>query len=193
MRKSNIERKTLETDIALFLQLDGSGKSDIETGIGFFDHMLTLFSRHGKMDLTLNCKGDSDVDFHHSVEDIGIVLGKAFNQCLESKEGIRRYASDFIPMDEALVQASVDISGRAYLVFNVDYQNEKVGQFDTELVEEFFRAFVNHAKITLHINLIYGKNTHHIIEAVFKGFGRVLAQAVITEGNEIMSTKGLID
>jgi len=145
------------------------------------------------MDLTLNCKGDSDVDFHHSVEDIGIVLGKAFNQCLESKEGIRRYASDFIPMDEALVQASVDISGRAYLVFNVDYQNEKVGQFDTELVEEFFRAFVNHAKITLHINLIYGKNTHHIIEAVFKGFGRVLAQAVITEGNEIMSTKGLID
>ncbi len=193
MRKSNIERKTLETDIALFLQLDGSGEYDIETGIGFFDHMLALFSRHGKMDLTLKCKGDVDVDFHHSVEDIGIVLGKAFNQCLESKEGIRRYASDFIPMDEALVQASVDISGRAYLVFNVDYQNEKVGQFDTELVEEFFRAFVNHAKITLHINLIYGKNTHHIIEAVFKGFGRVLAQAVITEGNEIMSTKGLID
>ncbi len=193
MRKSNIERKTSETDISLFLQLDGSGESEIQTNIGFFDHMLQLFSRHGKMDLRLKCSGDVDVDYHHSVEDIGIVLGKAFNECLEDKAGIRRYASDFTPMDETLIQASVDISGRAYLVFNVDYKTEKVGAFDTDLVEEFFRAFVNHAKITLHINLMYGKNTHHVIEAIFKCVGRILYEASFIDGNEILSTKGLID
>ncbi len=193
MRETNIKRKTSETDISLLLELDGSGKSEINTGIGFLNHMLTLFSRHGKMDLTLDCKGDLDVDFHHSVEDIGIVLGKALAECLEDKTGIRRYASDFTPMDEALVQTSIDISGRAYLVFNVDYLTEKIGEFDTELVEEFFRAFVNHAKITLHINLMYGKNSHHITEAVFKGVGRIIRQAVYIDGDEIMSTKGFID
>lgn len=193
MRKAEIKRKTEETDIDLFVNLDGEGTSEIETGVGFLDHMLILFSKHGQMDLNIKCEGDITVDDHHTVEDIGIVLGKAIEQCLSDKKGIKRYATDFTPMDEALVQASVDISGRPYLVFNVAFQTEKVGQFDTELVEEFFRALVNHAKITLHINLMYGQNTHHIIEAIFKSVGRILHQASIKAGNTLLSTKGLID
>ncbi|NLK72271.1 MAG: imidazoleglycerol-phosphate dehydratase HisB [Clostridiales bacterium] len=193
MRKAEITRKTDETDISLLMHLDGDGKSEINTGIGFMDHMLTLFSKHGKMNMILNCKGDLEVDFHHTVEDIGIVIGKALGKCLEDKKGIRRYASDFVPMDETLVQASIDISGRAYLVFNADFPKDKVGDMDTELFEEFFRALVNHAKITLHVNLMYGKNTHHIIEAIFKCIGRIIKEASQIEGNEILSTKGLID
>lgn len=193
MRKSEVKRTSFETDIDLLMNLDGEGISEIDTGVGFLDHMLTLFSKHGQLDLNIKCKGDTAVDDHHTVEDIGIVLGKAIEQCLSDKKGIKRYATDFTPMDETLVQASVDISGRPYLVFNVTFQNEKVGQFDTELVEEFFKAFVNHAKITLHINLMYGQNTHHIIEAIFKTVGRILQQASIQDGNTVLSTKGLID
>jgi len=193
MRKAEITRKTDETDISLLMHLDGDGKSEINTGIGFMDHMLTLFSKHGKMNMILKCNGDLEVDFHHTVEDIGIVIGKALEKCLEDKKGIRRYASDFVPMDETLVQASIDISGRAYLVFNADFPKDKVGDMDTELFEEFFRAMVNHAKITLHVNLMYGKNTHHIIEAIFKCVGRIIKEASQIEGNEILSTKGLID
>lgn len=193
MRKSKIERKTYETDIALEMNLDGSGKSDIDSGVGFFDHMLTLFSKHGMMDLKLKCIGDTEVDCHHTIEDIGIVLGKAFAECIKDKKGILRYASEFTPMDETLVQTALDISGRPYLVFNVDFTQERVGQFDTEMTEEFFRAFVFHAQVTLHINLMYGKNTHHIIEAIFKSVGRIIRQAVKIEGNEVMSTKGVID
>lgn len=193
MRKSEIERKTYETEIQLAMNIDGEGQSDIDTGVGFFDHMLTLFSKHGMMDLALKCKGDLSVDCHHTVEDIGIVLGKAFGECIQDKKGILRYASEFTPMDETLVQTAVDISGRPYLVFNVDFEQDRVGDFDTEMTEEFFRAFVYHAQITLHINLIYGKNTHHIIEAIFKSVGRILNQSTKIEGNQIMSTKGVID
>ena len=193
MRKSKIERKTYETDISLEMNLDGSGKSAIDTGVGFFDHMLTLFSKHGMMDLNLKCDGDTEVDCHHTIEDIGIVLGKAFAECIKDKKGIIRYASEFTPMDETLVQTALDISGRPYLVFNVDFTQERVGQFDTEMTEEFFRAFVFHAQVTLHINLMYGKNTHHIVEAIFKSVGRIINQATKIEGNEIMSTKGVID
>lgn len=193
MRKAEITRKTAETDISLLMHLDGEGKSEINTGIGFLDHMLTLFSKHGKIDMILDCKGDLEVDFHHTVEDIGIVIGKALEKCLEDKKGIKRYASDFVPMDETLVQASIDISGRAYLVFNSDFPKNKVGDIDTELFEGFFRALVNHAKITLHVNLMYGKNTHHIVEAIFKCVGRIIKEASKIDGNEVMSTKGLID
>lgn len=193
MREAFIERKTAETDIKLRLNMDGKGESKINTGVGFFDHMLTLFSKHGKMDMEIDCTGDLNVDCHHTVEDIGIVLGQAFAKCLEDKKGIARYASDFTPMDEALVQASVDISGRAYLVYNAEYRAESIGNFDTEMVEEFFKAFVSHGKLTLHINQIYGKNTHHIIEAIFKCVGRILTSATRIQGNEIMSTKGIID
>ncbi|MCG8484024.1 MAG: imidazoleglycerol-phosphate dehydratase HisB [Clostridia bacterium] len=193
MRMSKIERKTYETDITLELNLDGTGESEIDTGVGFFDHMLTLFSKHGMMDLKLKCNGDIHVDCHHTIEDIGIVMGKAFAECIKDKNGILRYASEFTPMDETLVQTALDISGRPYLVFNADFPQEQVGQFDTEMTEEFFRAFAYYAQVTLHINLMYGKNTHHMIEAIFKSVGRIFNQATKIEGNEIMSTKGVID
>ncbi|MFD2760051.1 imidazoleglycerol-phosphate dehydratase HisB [Lentibacillus juripiscarius] len=192
MRKQTIRRATAETNITAAFSLDGSGTPNIHTGIGFFDHMLTLLTKHGLFDLSVQCDGDLEVDQHHTVEDTGIVLGQAFKQALGDKTGITRYATVTTPMDEALASVSVDISGRPYLVYHVDGLKEKVGSFDTELAEEFFQAFVNHAGITLHINLAYGSNTHHMIEAIFKGAGRALDQAVsINERVDgIPSTKG---
>lgn len=194
MRNDSISRDTKETKIALELSIDGTGKSEIQTGIGFFDHMLTLFSKHGLFDLKVDCDGDLEVDQHHSVEDIGIALGQAFHQALGTKEGITRYATITTPMDEALSTVSLDISGRAFLVYNVEGLKEKVGNFDTELVEEFFLAFANNARINLHINLAYGKNSHHIIESIFKGFGQALDQATLKNPRIIgvPSTKGVL-
>lgn len=192
VRKAETVRKTAETNIELQINLDGEGKCDIQTGIGFFNHMLLLMTKHGFIDLKVICDGDIDVDFHHSVEDVGIVLGKAFIKALGDKAGIRRYASVFTPMDESLSQVSIDFSGRPYLYFDVDIPTEKVGQFDTELVEEFFRAFVNHSGVTLHIQLLHGKNSHHIIESIFKGFGRALDEATSIDERikGVRSTKG---
>ncbi|WP_430788798.1 imidazoleglycerol-phosphate dehydratase HisB [Virgibacillus flavescens] len=177
MRTAEVERKTNETSIQADFTIDGKGNSAIQTGVGFLDHMLTLFTRHGLFDLNLTCDGDLDVDQHHSAEDIGIVLGQALEQALGVKKGINRYATIITPMDEARSTISIDISGRSYLVFRVDGLKDKVGDFDTELVEEFFLAFTRHANLTLHIELDYGKNTHHIIESIFKGFGRALDEA----------------
>lgn len=194
MRNFSISRETAETKIELDLNIDGSGSSDIQTGIGFFDHMLTLLTKHGLFDLKVRCDGDLEVDQHHSVEDVGIALGQAFHEAIGTKEGINRYASVTIPMDEALTNVSLDISGRAYLVYNVEGLKDKVGNFDTELVEEFFQAFSSNAKINLHINLLYGRNTHHIIEAIFKGFGRALDEATLKSKRikGIPSTKGVL-
>ncbi|KKE79482.1 imidazoleglycerol-phosphate dehydratase HisB [Oceanobacillus caeni] len=192
MRSAKISRKTSETDIHLELNIDGTGKPNIETGVGFFDHMLILMTKHGLFDLNVKCHGDLQVDQHHTVEDIGIALGQAFLESLGTKEGITRYATVTTPMDEALSTVSIDISGRAYLVFNVEGLKDKVGNFDTELVQEFFQAFASNAKVTLHINLAYGDNTHHMIESIFKGFGRCLDQATWKNPRiqGIPSTKG---
>ncbi|WP_153721865.1 imidazoleglycerol-phosphate dehydratase HisB [Sporosarcina cascadiensis] len=194
MRKQQITRKTGETNINMDFFLDGTGETKIQTGAGFFDHMLTAFAKHGRFDLTVKCDGDIEVDQHHSVEDVGIVLGKAFNKCIGTKEGIERFATVSTPMDEALSTASIDISGRSFLVFNVDGMKDKVGDFDTELVEEFFIAFTSHAEVTLHINLDYGKNTHHIIESIFKSFGRALrvASTINPDIQGVPSTKGTL-
>lgn len=194
MRKHSISRKTAETDITLDFSIDGSGETNIASGVGFLDHMLTLFTKHGRFDLNVQCNGDLEVDQHHTVEDIGIALGQAFHKSIGTKEGIERYATVFTPMDEALSQISLDISGRSFLVYNVEGLKDKVGSFDTELVEEFFIAFTSHAKVTLHINVAYGKNTHHIIESIFKGFGRALRDAskINPEVKGIPSTKGVL-
>ena len=195
MRTAEIRRKTAETDIQLDLNIDGSGKSEISTGVGFLDHMLTLFSRHGRFDLNLVCKGDVDVDDHHSVEDIGICLGKAFAEAAGDMRGIKRYGSMILPMDETLILCAVDISGRSYLNFGLDIPTEKVGTFDTELAEEFFQAFVRNFPITLHIKQLEGKNSHHIIESTFKAFGRAMKNAIekdIKYADEIPSTKGVL-
>lgn len=194
MRKSSFVRETAETSISLDFAIDGTGETVIQTGSGFFDHMLTLFTKHGLFDLTVKCDGDVEVDYHHTVEDIGIVLGQAFNESIGTKEGIERYATVSVPMDEALSTVSLDISGRSFLVFNVEGLKDKVGNFDTELIEEFFHAFTSHAKVTLHINLQYGKNTHHIIESIFKAFGRTLrvASSINPDVKGIPSTKGLL-
>lgn len=194
MRNATIARKTKETDIEITLNLDGQGIGKIETGIGFFDHMLDLMTKHGFLDLVVKCDGDLDVDGHHSVEDIGIVLGQVFKQAIGDKSGIKRYGTVFTPMDESLSFISIDISGRPYLHFEADIPSAKVGEFDTELVEEFFRAFVNQAGVTLHIKLFHGKNSHHIIESIFKGFGRVLDQATALDERieGILSTKGML-
>ena len=194
MRKKQISRETAETSINLDFSIDGSGETDIQTGVGFLDHMLTLFTKHGLFDLSVECDGDIEVDQHHTVEDIGIVLGQAFYESIGTKEGIDRYATVSIPMDEALSTVSIDISGRPFFVYNVEGLKEKVGEFDTELVEEFFQAFVSHAKVTLHINLQYGKNSHHIIESIFKAFGRSLraASKINPEVKGIPSTKGML-
>lgn len=194
MRSAEIKRTTRETDIDLSLSLDG-GEVSIDTGCGFLDHMLELFAKHGRMGLTVSCKGDTHVDYHHTVEDVGIVLGDAFDRALGEKRGISRYGSIVLPMDETLILSSVDISGREYLNFDVNIPNAHVGTFDTELVEEFWLAFVRHAKVTLHIKQLEGKNTHHIIEGIFKATGRALCKAVFedkTLGGEIPSTKGLL-
>ena len=195
MRMSEIKRKTTETDISLKLDLDGSGKSEIDTGCGFMDHMLTLFARHGRFDLAVTCKGDVKVDYHHSVEDLGIVLGSAFAESLGDMRGIERYADIVLPMDETLMLCAVDISGRDYLGFDVSIPAAKVGDFDTELVKEFFLGFVRKAAVTLHFKELAGENIHHIIEAMFKAFGRTMAKAVkINEEyeGEIPSTKGVL-
>ena len=195
MRTATIERKTAETAIALTLNLDGSGKSSIASGCGFLDHMLTLFAAHGKFDLTLTCNGDTAVDDHHSVEDIGICLGKAFEQALGEKRGITRYGSFLLPMDEALIQVALDISGRSYLSYGLEMPSAKIGTFDTELVEEFWLGFVRNAQCTLHIRQMAGTNSHHIIEGAFKSAGRSFRGAVAIEAafsDEIPSTKGVL-
>ena len=195
MRKASISRKTGETDIRLELNLDGTGKGEISTGVGFLDHMLALFARHGRFDLDLTCKGDTYVDDHHGTEDIGIALGKAFAEALGAKQGIRRYGQRVLPMDEALILTAADISGRGMLVWNVPLPAAKVGSFDTELAEEFWTAFARNAGITLHIRELAGTNAHHILEGVFKSAARCLREAVSVDpelGGEIPSTKGTL-
>lgn len=193
MRKSEISRKTAETEITLKLNLDGSGKSSIATGCGFLDHMLTLFAAHGKFDLEVSCKGDIQVDDHHSVEDIGICLGQAFQSALGDKRGITRYGSFLLPMDEALILTAADISGRSCLCYGLEIPTQKIGTFDTELVEEFFLGFTRNCPMSLHIRQMAGKNSHHIVEGCFKSFGRTMKMAVALDGtNEIPSTKGVL-
>jgi len=195
MRKAEIARKTGETDILLSLDLDGTGKSVIDSGCGFLDHMLTLFAKHSGFDLTVKCKGDVEVDYHHTTEDIGISLGKAFLEALGDKKGITRYGDTMLPMDETLIRSAVDISGRYYLSIALDLPCAKVGDFDTELCEEFWAAFVREAKVTLHITQLAGKNAHHIIEGVFKSVARTLGKAAAIDErrkNEIPSTKGVL-
>lgn len=195
MREAKIVRKTNETDITLTLCLDGNGAGVIDTGCGFMDHMLTLFARHGRMDLSVKCIGDTEVDYHHSVEDVGICLGQAFAEAIGEKRGISRYGSVVLPMDETLILSSCDISGRAHLNYDVHTLTPTVGGMDTELVKEFFISFVRNADITLHIKQLEGENTHHILEGVFKATGRALCKAVFedkTLGGEIPSTKGLL-
>lgn len=195
MRSAEIIRTTAETDISLKLNLDGEGVSEINTGSGFLNHMLTLFARHGNFDLTVNCKGDIDVDYHHTAEDIGICLGEAFRKALGDMKGITRYAHIILPMDESLILSAVDISGRSFLSYTAEIPTEKVGDFDTELVREFFEAFVRKAEITLHIKQLDGYNSHHIIEGMFKSVARSMKAAVaIDEKNKdkIPSTKGVL-
>ena len=195
MRSFETSRKTVETDIALYLNLDGKGESTIDTGCGFFDHMLTLFAKHGGFDLTVKCKGDVNVDCHHTVEDIGIVLGECFNKALGDKKGIVRYGDIILPMDESLILSAVDISGRSYLGLDLKIKAKKVGTFDTELVEEFFVAFVNNAKINLHVRQLAGRNSHHIIEGAFKAVARSLRKAVSIDKDNldsVPSTKGVL-
>lgn len=195
MRTSTIKRNTEETKIELSLNLDGKGESNIDTGCGFFDHMLTLFSKHSKIDLDVTCKGDINVDYHHTVEDIGIVLGKALLEALGDKKGINRYEDTILPMDESLILTALDVSGRSYLGFDVVFPTEKIGDFDTELVEEFFMALTRCAEITLHIKKMAGENSHHIAEGVFKSFARSLRTAVALDENfkdQLPSTKGVL-
>ena len=195
MRQTEIIRKTAETDITLSLCLDGEGKGTIDTGCGFLDHMLTLFSRHGSFDLNVKCTGDTQVDYHHTAEDIAICLGDAFKKALGDMKGITRYGSFILPMDESLILTAVDVSGRSYLGYDLSIPTEKVGDFDTELTREFFEAFVRHAGVTLHIKQLSGYNSHHIIEGTFKSFARTMKQAVaIDEKNKdkIPSTKGVL-
>lgn len=195
MRTAQISRTTNETAITLSLNLDGSGASDIQTGVGFLDHMLTLFAKHGRFDLALCCKGDTVVDDHHSVEDIAIALGEALKTALGEKRGIVRYGSELLPMDEALVLCAVDLSGRSCLRYTASILSQKIGSFDTELVQEFFSALSRTAGITLHIKQLDGENSHHIVEAMFKALGRSLRQAVAVDSafaDEIPSTKGVL-
>ena len=195
MRTATVIRKTAETDIQLQLCLDGAGKSEIDSGCGFLDHMLTLFAKHSGFDLSVRCKGDTQVDYHHTAEDIGIALGKAFFDALGEKKGIVRYGDTMLPMDETLIRSAVDISGRDFAAIDLDIVAEKVGDFDTELCEEFWLAFVREAKITLHVTQLAGKNAHHIIEGVFKSVARTLGKAAAIDEkrkDEIPSTKGVL-
>lgn len=195
MRTATIDRKTAETEISLKLDLDGRGVSEISTGCGFLDHMLTLFAKHGRFDLTVFCKGDTHVDDHHTVEDVGIVLGQAFSQALGNKKGVCRYGDTTLAMDESLILSAVDISGRACLGYDLRIPTEKVGTFDTELVEEFFLGFIRNAFLTLHIRQLAGSNSHHIIEGAFKSVARSLRKAVAIESayaDEVPSTKGVL-
>ncbi|NGM21701.1 imidazoleglycerol-phosphate dehydratase HisB [Roseomonas stagni] len=195
-RTASIARATSETDIRLTLALDGTGKVEVATGVGFFDHMLTALARHSLMDLTVAARGDLHIDDHHTVEDVGIVLGQALRQALGDKRGIRRFGQCLLPMDEALAEAAIDISGRPFLAWSVPFQRPKIGTFDTELVEEFFRAFAFNAGITLHVTLKAGTNAHHVAEACFKAVARALRMALETDprmANEIPSTKGSLE
>lgn len=195
MRTAKIQRKTAETDIYLALSLDGTGKSEISTGCGFFDHMLTLFAKHGRFDLIVNCKGDTEVDDHHTVEDVGICLGSAFRQALGDKRGITRYGSTILPMDEALILSACDLSGRSFLGYALEIPTEKVGTFDTQLTEEFWLAFTREAACNLHLRTLAGQNSHHIIEGAFKSAARTLRDAVKIDAafaDEIPSTKGVL-
>ena len=195
MREYTIERRTSETDIRLMLCLDGAGKAEVDTGVGFLDHMLELFAGHGRFDLKVICRGDTRVDDHHSVEDVGIALGLALNAALGDRAGIRRYGSVILPMDEALILCALDLSGRAALRFTAAFPSEKIGTFDTELVREFFLAAVRNAALTLHLKMLDGENSHHIAEAMFKAFGRALREAVSVDPalcGEIPSTKGVL-
>lgn len=195
MRTSEIKRTTKETDIYLSLKLDGTGKCEIDTGCGFLNHMLTLFASHGRFDLSVKCRGDYDVDYHHTVEDVGICLGLAFREALGSKKGINRYGNMILPMDEALVMTAVDFSGRTFLVWDMYINAQKVGDFDTELAEEFWRAFAGNSLCTIHFRQFSGKNAHHIIECAFKSAARSISQAVRINpdyADEIPSTKGII-
>ena len=194
-RTAEIVRNTLETQISLTLDLDGTGKSEIDTGCGFLNHMLILFAKHGRFDLSVKCNGDTDVDYHHTAEDIGIALGDAFKTALGDKRGITRYADITLPMDEALILAAVDVSGRAHLTYAVTMPTEKVGDFDTELAKEFWLGFIRAADITLHVRMLSGENSHHIIEGIFKAVSRVFSKAVAIDpryANEIPSTKGVL-
>ncbi len=195
MRKANVARKTAETDIVLSLNLDGAGASVIDSGCGFLDHMLTLFSKHSGFDLEVSFKGDTQVDYHHTTEDIGIALGEAFLSALGDKRGIERYGDTILPMDEALILSAIDISGRTFARLKLDIPAEKVGDFDTELCEEFFLAFAREAKITLHVVQLAGKNSHHVIEGTFKSVARTLKKAVAVDEkrkDEVPSTKGVL-
>lgn len=195
MRRAEIKRKTAETDIELYIDLDGSGKAEIDTGCGFLDHMLTLFASHGRFDLRVRCVGDVQVDYHHSVEDIGICLGDAIKEALGDCKGIKRYGSMMLPMDETLVLCALDMSGRAYLAYGLEIPTEKIGDFDSELVEEFFLGLTRHAGMTLHLKQLDGRNSHHIAEGAFKAFARAFSAAVEVDpkrADEIPSTKGVL-
>lgn len=191
-RIAKIARKTAETDIKLELNLDGSGSYDIDTGIGFLDHMLTHLSKHGKLDLVVKAKGDLQVDAHHTVEDVAICLGNALTEALGDKKGIARYGQSSVPMEDAMANVSIDLSGRPFCVYNAEYRTDKIGDFDVECVEEMLRSFSNHGKFNLHINVPYGTNSHHIAEAIFKALGQAIAAAVKITGNQIPSTKGTL-
>lgn len=193
-RKAEINRKTNETDIFLRINIDGSGKGDINTGIGFFDHMLELFKKHGIFDLEVTAKGDLEVDGHHTVEDVGIVLGQAFKEALGDKKSIKRYGASYVPMDEVLAMIAVDLSGRPFLVFQAPFTSSKIGDMDTELIEEFFRAFAFNAGINVHVKVFHGSNNHHIAEAIFKALGRALDEATRFDEriDGVMSTKGML-
>lgn len=192
MRRSEVKRETAETKVELSLELDGSGRADVKTGVGFLDHMLTLLALHGGFDLAVSCRGDLEVDGHHSVEDIGLCLGAAIAQALGKKRGINRYGDIILPMDEALILCAVDLSGRPCLRYTAEIPSEKVGDFDTELAQEFFQAVANTGLMTLHIRQLDGINSHHIIEGMFKAFGRALREAVTVRGEALPSTKGVL-
>ncbi len=194
-RKGEYRRKTLETEIEVKINLDGKGMSNLQTEVYFLNHMLTLFTRYGFFDLEVKAQGDLEVDYHHTVEDIGICLGEAIKDALQDKKGIRRYGFTILPMDESLVQVAIDLSGRGQLIYKVQFEQERVGTFEVSLVEDFFKALSYHSGMTLHINLLYGKNSHHIIEAIFKAFGRSLDEATREDNrlDNIPSTKGVID
>ena len=193
-REASVNRKTGETDIQAKLNLDGEGNYSINTGVGFFDHMLKLMTKHGLLDLALSAKGDLEVDSHHTIEDVGIVLGQCLNEALGDKKGIKRYGTSFVPMDEVLASVSIDVSGRPFIVCDFNFTVDRVGEMDTEMVEEFLRAFAFNAGITLHARVLYGKNNHHMIEAVFKALGRALREAADIDARikGVMSTKGSI-
>lgn len=191
-RTAKVERKTKETSITVEMNLDGEGKYEVDTGIGFLDHMLAHFSKHGKMDLTLKAGGDLQVDAHHTVEDVGICMGNCLNEALGDKKGIARYGNSSLPMEDARADVSVDLSGRSFLVYNTEYRTEKIGDFDVECIEEFLRSFSNAGKFNLHVTVPYGTNSHHIAEAVFKALGQATAAAVKIVGTDVPSTKEVL-